>query len=434
MQRIFTFFAFLIFGFSFHVKAQSLDYFMIKEENVSLLDQLNSIYLDNKWNSNLLIKTVASLNGVNVKDLRSLPNYTKIKIPDPHNQKQCNFLKTKYGLVTYKYYLKTPHAKIRLKLKPEMVSCDDMTVYDYFTVRKNTTTLSSMIYSIYLKPIWGKTGMMNEVGKVNRITRMDNYNINNVFILPSFDKAVGCNYRSKDFGEIVPAKLINKKSERIEFSTEEKCPEPPPVVYAKTTEEFKSKHTIAISAVTNLKYSVSDVSEVEVDIISDYGISYRYAYFWKPKAIINFYGQFEYYSKVKNRKLGNNLAMNKTLNVEYLFDKYSGVTIGLNEPYYFDNIEVDVFNFTSSLLPYIGLTHHTNYNSTYIIHSELGIMSSIDLFSRDRVSSGMFLINNVEFSLYGYDLSLGVNISNIIYTRYVERNISLTAGLTKLFD
>jgi hypothetical protein len=407
---------------------------MVKEENVSLLDQLNSIFLNYKWNSNLLIKKVANLNNVSVKELKALPNYTHIKIPDPHNQNQCNFLKTKYGLVTYKYYLKTPHSRLRLKRKPEMISCDDMTTYDYFTVRKNTTTLSSMIYSIYLKPIWGKGGMMNTVGKVNRITRMDNYNINNVFILPTFEKAVGCNYRAKEFGEIIPGTLINKKSERIKFSTEEKCPEPPPVIFANEEKPFKNKHFFALSAATNLKYSKSDVSDVEVDIISDYGVGYRYSYFWTKKKIVNFYGQFEFYSKVKNRTLGNNLTMHKTLNLEYLFDKYSGVTIGLNEPYYFDNIEVDEFNFTSSLLPYIGFTHHTWYNSNYVINSEIGFMGGIDLFERDRVSSGIIFNNNVEFTFYDYDLSLGFKFSNITYKRYVDRNISLTGGLTKTFE
>jgi hypothetical protein len=413
---------------------------ILKEESISFQSQLNSVFLSEELNSSKILKKVFVLNKVNSKN--QLNKLRQIKIPSPLKQKSCNYSRSQSGLVIFKTLIsKEDQRKNELKLKKG--SCNYYKVYQNYITKKQETPLSSILYSIFLTPVWEKNGLINSVKRINGIN--DNKDLEkrtNLFI-PRISTSKGCNYYETPNGKVLPLKLILSSQEKEEFAVAFRCAQPIGLAKKKVKnkephtpipppEEKKIVHFFEIHAVSNIMYEKSDVSDVEVDIVSAYGIGLNYHYIIGPKTRINLNTQLEYYSEVKNRELSNNFTWKKNLNYEYLLSKSNqfGVTAGLYEQWYFDNIEVDIFSFTSSLLPYAGLTYHTSIYKIFQFDSEFGLFPSLDILQKEKVKQGAFSYSTIKFPIYGYRASLGLNIDYTVYERSTARNISLIGGLS----
>ena len=412
------------------------DFHLIKEIQIPLVEQISSIYITEKFNSPNLLKTIMKLNRV--KNVEDLNKKLKIKIPSPLKQRQCNFVRTQSGLVNFKYHVKSEEERLEI-LKSKVLKCNYYDVHQNYIRRTDSTPVSTIIYSLFLKDIWAPKGVMSQISRINGIKNIEEYKTRSIFMIPPIAYSNGCNYFEYPSGKIKPLVLVNRKVEREELAVAFKCvgarefptpeaeieekpkPEPPKII--------PPKHHLSLLAGTTFHYDQSDVSDVEVEIISGYSIITRYWYDLKEKRRINLNGNLENYLEVKNRDLRNNLLWRKTLNYEKLFSEKFGYTVGLYEDWYFDNIEVDEFVFTSSLLVYAGLTYHDNFKDKYQFDMEIGAVSPLDLFAKESFSSGFFSHQYLTFPLYGYNAVLGAAFDYHVYERHTSQNYSLQAGL-----
>jgi hypothetical protein len=417
-------------------------FYILKEKGFSNTDQINSIFLNNPVNSKSILEKILRLNRI--KKVKKLNSLKKLTIPSPLRQKYCNYGRSQSGLVLVKKVI-TSEAQRKVFFKKKLKPCNYYKVNHNYISKKEETPLSSILYSIFLTPVWKKNGLINTVKKLNGIETNKELQTRTHLFIPPVAMAKGCNYYRTPNGKVRPLKLILSSKDKKEFATAFKCAQALPLAQASPPKEEEKKlepvkdvppkinkpHHFEIQAVTNSKYAKSNVSDVEVDIISAYGLTLNYYYELTSKNRVNLNTQFEYYTEVINRELSNNFTWKKNLNFEYLYtnSKSLGFTSGLFEQWYFDNIEIDIFNFTSSVLPYLGLTFHKTFKGTIHMNHEIGYYSSTDLLSRERIKSGFFSHNNIKFPLFGYNISIGANIDLTTFERSTTRNISLVGGL-----
>lgn len=420
-------------------------FYILPEENFSIQSQLNSIFLKEGLNSKEIQRKVLKLNRLNEAQLSKLEQLKKIRIPSPLKQVSCNFSRSQSGIVIFKRPIRTNIERIRAITNPEN-SCNHYKVFQNYIIRKNNTPLSSIIYSIFLSPLWKKNGLMPKIKRINGLTSNKEFETRNNFFIPSISQAKGCNFYRLPNGKVMPLKLILKTSEKKDFAIAFKCAGPRPID-SKTAQEDKplekeqpskpepikikpKPHFIEIAALTNIKFGESKVSDVEVDIISAYGLILNYHYQMTPNKLFNFNTQFEYYTEVKNRELANNFTWKKNINFEYLYTKKLdyGITMGFFEQWFFENIEVDEFVFTNSLHPYLGVTLHKGFGS-FKMNLEFGAFPSTDLLNREMVQSGYFAQSSLHFSAWNYQLFVGLNFDYTEYERSSTRNTALIGGL-----
>lgn len=395
-------------------------FYLIKEKSLSVEQQLNSIFINYQWNSQHLKEEIIELNDkeswLEITKLRTLK---KIIIPSPLGQRSCNFRYNPRGLVTYKYMLE------RKVQRDNSFSCEKGTKFKYYTLKSPNQPLSSRVYSIYLMPAWGEQGIMSKVRQLNYILAPKDFNRKTLFVLPELALAKGCNYIQKLTGEISPYKMITTKSEREIYTKAFRC-------IRKNSKSYP-RHNIQVAAIANIYQAASNLSDVTVGLISAYAVALDYSYSIKENMLLSLETQTEFYTEVINRELLNNLMLNKTYSFEYQFKNNIGLRVGLFETWYFESLEGDSFEFTNSMLPYIGVTHSREFFKNLVLKSKFGYLIPSDLLGRDLIKSSLFLRSDIHTSLFGYTFVLGIGYKAQSFELSSDSNISLRAGLNFTF-
>lgn len=427
IARLLTF----LFSFSAIAQTNEKEFYLLKERRNSLSSQVYSIYLAPIWGQDGLLNRIAKLNNTSIKGLDQYTPGEKIWIPSPHTfSKFCNFLVTKDKLVTYKYFIKSGEEKLKTLQNKGNLNCqsEQKDPYENFIFLEEDQLLSSMIYSIYLTPLWEPNGIMQEVYDINHMedeVEKDN-SIKSIYMIPELKRAQGFNYARELNGRVKPKVYINSTPQRLallKLAGGEKREKP------KKKESKIVETKVSVLGAQSVRYSESDVSNVTVDILSTYGGALDLEMRLSNNAYINFYAQLEYFPEVKNRDLDNNYLFEKNLSYE---DKWLGglnYTAGFSEPWYIQNIEKDVFKFVSSIVPYAGLAKRVEFES-FTSRSEVGLLPPLDLINQDLIEYGVFLKQHFRFKIFGQDVLTGADMKYIQFKNHADRYITLFGGLS----
>ena len=216
IARLLTF----LFSFSAIAQTNEKEFYLLKERRNSLSSQVYSIYLAPIWGQDGLLNRIAKLNNTSIKGLDQYTPGEKIWIPSPHTfSKFCNFLVTKDKLVTYKYFIKSGDEKLKTLQNKGNLNCqsEQKDPYENFIFLEEDQLLSSMIYSIYLTPLWEPDGIMQEVYDINHMedeVEKDN-SIKSIYMIPELKRAQGFNYARELNGRVKPKVYINSTPQRL---------------------------------------------------------------------------------------------------------------------------------------------------------------------------------------------------------------------------
>lgn len=427
IARILTF----LFSFSALAQTNESEYYLLKEQRNSLSSQVYSIYLNRIWGPDGIMNEIAKLNNKTLTQLGELTPGEKVLIPSPHTRsKYCNFLITTDNLVTYKYFVKSGSEKLEKLRTKGNLNCEteQKDPYDNFIYLEENQLLSSMIYSIYLTPLWDPDGIMQDVYDINHLedeTEKDN-SIKSVYMIPKLKRAQGFNYIEEMNGRVKPRVYINSTPQRkalLRHAGGKKKEKP------KKKEKLIKDSKYSVLGAQSIRYSESDISNVTVDILSTYGGAFDMELKLKNDAYINFYAQFEYFPEVKNRETENNYLFEKNVSYEDKWLKGLNYTAGFSEPWYIQNIEKDVFRFVSSIVPYAGVAKRGSFES-FSFRSEVGLLPPLDMINQDLIEFGAFFKQHFRFKLFGQDVLTGADMKYIKFKNHTDRYITLFGGLT----